>query len=122
MFDIYRIYLEELNSTYSIDFDMMISLASFIVKKRGMKRFYKYIIIDEFQDTSKIRFNLINKLLTLNKAIIFAVGDDYQSIYHFSGCDINLFWDFKKLVPNSKILKLKYTYRNSQELMLLQNL
>ena len=64
-----------------------------------------------------IRFNLINKLRIVNKAFIFAVGDDYQSIYHFSGCDINLFLDFPKLIPNSKVLKLKYTYRNSQELI-----
>ena len=78
---------------------------------------YKYIIIDEFQDTSLIRFNLIKKIKDLSNAILFCVGDDYQSIYHFSGCDINIFLNFTKYVPNSQIKKLKYTYRNSQELI-----
>lgn len=114
LYIIKNIYDNELKASNLMDFDDLIINATNTLN--GFYK-YKYIIIDEFQDTSKIRFNLINKLLTLNKAIIFAVGDDYQSIYHFSGCDINLFWDFKKLVPNSKILKLKYTYRNSQELI-----
>ena len=74
-------------------------------------------IIDEFQDTSLIRFNLIKKIKDLSNAILFCVGDDYQSIYHFSGCDINIFLNFTKYVPNFQIKKLKYTYRNSQELI-----
>ena len=114
VFIIKTIYEKELKSTNSMDFDDLIINATNILNK--FYRF-KYIFVDEFQDTSLIRFNLINKLRIINKAYIFAVGDDYQSIYHFSGCDINLFLDFPKLIPNSKVLKLKYTYRNSQELI-----
>ena len=114
VFIIKTIYEKELKSTNSMDFDDLIINATNILNK--FYRF-KYIFVDEFQDTSLIRFNLINKLRIVNKAFIFAVGDDYQSIYHFSGCDINLFLDFPKLIPNSKVLKLKYTYRNSQELI-----
>ena len=113
-FIIKNIYERELKSTNSMDFDDLIINATNVLNK--FYRF-KYIFVDEFQDTSLIRFNLINKLRIINKAFIFAVGDDYQSIYHFSGCDINLFLDFPKLIPNSKVLKLKYTYRNSQELI-----
>lgn len=108
------IYEKELNSTNSYDFNDLIIKATTILDKYYR---YKYIIVDEFQDTSTIRFNLINKLRVLNKANLFVVGDDYQSIYHFSGCNLNLFLDFPKLVPNSQVLKLKYTYRNSQELI-----
>ena len=108
------IYEQELKSTNSYDFDDLIIKATDTLKTFYR---YKYIIVDEFQDTSTIRFNLINKLRILNNAYLFAVGDDYQSIYHFSGCNLNTFLDFTKIVPNSKILKLKYTYRNSQELI-----
>ena len=114
MYIIKNVYESELKSNNSYDFDDLIINATNILNK-----FYKYkfIIVDEFQDTSVIRFNLVNKLRELNKAILFVVGDDYQSIYHFSGCDINLFLDFPKLIPNSRVLYLKNTYRNSQELI-----
>lgn len=111
---IFCIYENELASNNSLDFDDLIIKATQIVNKTTK---YKYIIVDEFQDTSLIRFNLIKKIKDINNATLFCVGDDYQSIYHFSGCNINLFLDFNKLIPNSKILKLKYTYRNSQELI-----
>ena len=108
------IYEQDLISTHSYDFDDLIIKATEVLNSFYR---YKYIIVDEFQDTSTIRFNLVNKLRIINNAFLFVVGDDYQSIYHFSGCNINLFLDFPKLIPNSQVLKLKYTYRNSQELI-----
>lgn len=108
------LYEAELLKNNALDFDDLIIKATLILKEKTK---YKYIIIDEFQDTSLIRFNLIKKIMDLSDAHLFCVGDDYQSIYHFSGCDINLFLNFTKIVPNSKVLKLKYTYRNSQELI-----
>lgn len=109
-----NLYESELISTGSLDFDDLIIKATDTLKNFYK---YKYIIVDEFQDTSMIRFNLVNKLRVINNANLFAVGDDYQSIYHFSGCDLNIFLNFTSLVPNGKIKKLKYTYRNSQELI-----
>lgn len=117
MFDIYRIYLEELNSNYRIDFDMMINYASSIIEKYGMKRIYKYIIIDEFQDTSMIRYSLIKKIQEECDSKILCVGDDFQSIYRFSGCTLDLFVNFKKYFKPSKILYLNMTYRNSIDLI-----
>lgn len=108
------VYENELKSSGKYDFDdLIIKATESLDEDLG----YKYIIIDEFQDTSLIRFNLIKKIKDLSNAILFCVGDDYQSIYHFSGCDINIFLNFTKYVPNSQIKKLKYTYRNSQELI-----
>ena len=114
LYIIKTLYERELSATNSYDFDDLIIKATAVLDAFYL---YKYIIVDEFQDTSTIRFNLINKLRILNNANLFVVGDDYQSIYHFSGCNLNLFLDFPKLVPNSQVLKLKYTYRNSQELI-----
>lgn len=111
---IMSLYNEELKSSNTFDFDDLIIEAT---KYTKTYKKYQYIIIDEFQDTSQIRWNLIDSLRKVNNSKIFVVGDDYQSIFRFSGCDINIFLNFTKLVPNSQILKLKYTYRNSQELI-----
>ena len=117
MFDIYRIYLEELRSTYSIDFDMMISVSSEIIKKFGMKRYYSYIIIDEFQDTSMVRYNLVKQIQKECDSKILCVGDDFQSIYKFSGCTLDLFVNFKKYFKPSKVMYMNKTYRNSLDLI-----
>ncbi len=88
MYIIFCKYNQELKSFNGFDFDDLILEATKIISKKSK---YKHIIIDEFQDTSLIRFNLINKIRVINNATLFCVGDDYQSIYHFSGSDINLF-------------------------------
>ncbi len=121
MFEIYRFYLEELNSSYKIDFDMMINLAIEVIKKKGMKKYYKYIIIDEFQDISLIRYNLIKTIQDELDSNIFAVGDDFQSIYGFSGSMLELFIKFKSYFKESKVWYLKNTYRNSLELIKIAN-
>ena len=78
---------------------------------------YQYVIIDEYQDSSLIRVNLIQKLIKLNNAKLLVVGDDWQSIYRFSGCDINIFLNFRKYFKKVKTLKIINTYRNNQELI-----
>ena len=116
-FDIYRLYLEELSSSYTIDFDMMIDTCSKIIDKYGMKRIYKYIIIDEFQDTSMVRYNLIKKIQDECDSKILCVGDDFQSIYKFSGCTLDLFVNFRKYFKPSHVLYMNKTYRNSLDLI-----
>lgn len=117
VFDIYRIYLEELNSYYGIDFDSMISESIELVKEKGMYHSYKYMIIDEFQDTSFVRYQLIREIQKKTNANIMCVGDDYQSIYAFSGCDLDLFINFKKYFDYAKILFINKTYRNCYEIV-----
>ena len=113
--EIYTLYKEELESSNQIDFDDMLILAKDNIKDKHLK--YKYIIIDEFQDTSLVRFNLILEIIKYTKAKLFVVGDDYQSIYRFSGCDLNLFLNFNKYFKDTRYYYLKYTYRNSNELI-----
>ena len=114
---IYLIYQEELASTLSVDLNDVINLATSLIQKYGFKRYYKYIIIDEYQDISLNRFNLINEIKKSCNSYIFAVGDDFQSIYKFTGSKINFIVKFKKYFKNSKILRLRNTYRNSNELI-----
>lgn len=115
--NIYSIYQEELNSLNQIDFDDMIIKAIEITKNNDFKRKYKYIIIDEFQDTSPIRYQLINQIINKTNSKLMCVGDDFQSIYKFSGCNLDLFINFKKYFKNSKIKYLKNVYRNSYQVI-----
>ena len=119
--DIYLIYLRELESSGKMDFNELIIKATNYIKENKVKLNYKYIIIDEFQDISLIRFKLINSILIQNKAHIFAVGDDFQSIYKFSGCDISLFINIKTLLPYINTIKLNHNYRNNQSLINIAN-
>ena len=63
-----------------------------------------YIIIDEFQDVSISRYNLIRAIQKKTNAKIVAVGDDWQSIYRFTGCDLDIFVNFKKYFEFPKIM------------------
>ena len=112
---IYAIYLEyekELYSKMVIDFNDMISLAG---KQNSHKLKYKYLIVDEYQDTSLLRNKLLKKVKNDNQAKLMVVGDDWQSIYGFSGCSLECFLNFKDMFFG-KTYYLTTTYRNSQEL------
>ncbi len=114
---IFNLYQEELNSTQEIDFDDMLIISQKFVLNNDIILNYKYIIIDEFQDTSFVRYNLIKSILLKTKAKLMCVGDDYQSIYAFSGCTLDLFVNFRKYFYNSEIMYIKNTYRNSYEII-----
>ena len=114
---IFSLYEEELFSEYNIDFDDMIIYATNFIKKYGFSHKYRYIIIDEYQDISQIRFNLINEILKRIDCKLMCVGDDYQAIYGFSGSNVSLFFNFFKCFPNAKRIDIKKTYRNSYELI-----
>lgn len=115
IFKIYYNYELEKQSTKTFDFDDLIVYASKYVNSSKLN--YKYIIVDEFQDTSFIRLQLVKQIFNNTQSKIIVVGDDWQSIYHFSGCDLKIFLEFSKLFPDVKAIKLKNTYRNSQELL-----
>ena len=115
--EIYHIYNQELESSNLYDFNDMIKIATNNINNNIIKTNYKYIIIDEFQDTSLNRFKLIDAIMKQNNAKIFVVGDDYQSIYRFSGCNLDIFLNFNKLVSNLNIINLDYNYRNPKEII-----
>lgn len=115
--EIYYIYNQELKASNLYDFNDMIKIATNNINNNLIKTNYKYIIIDEFQDTSLNRFKLINAIIKQNNAKIFVVGDDYQSIYRFSGCNLDIFLNFNKLVSNLNIINLDYNYRNPKEII-----
>ncbi|MCR4682405.1 MAG: UvrD-helicase domain-containing protein [Clostridiales bacterium] len=117
---VYAHYQSVLRQTNQIDFADMINDAHFYlaeIEKQHIELPYKYIIIDEFQDIARQRFNLTKRLSQITNAKVVAVGDDWQSIYAFSGSDITLFTRFLELMGSGTELKITHTYRNSQELI-----
>ncbi len=118
--DVYNHYQSVLKQRNQIDFSDMINDAHFYlqeIERQNIEMPYKYIIIDEFQDIARQRFNLTKRLSEITKAKVVAVGDDWQSIYAFSGSDITLFTRFLELMGAGTELKITHTYRNSQELI-----
>ncbi len=115
--NIYLIYQKYLEENQEIDFDDMILKATSILKEKGYVKKYRYVIIDEYQDTSLIRFQLIQAILEKTDANLMVVGDDFQSIYRFTGCELSLFLNFQTYFPTAKMMKIQNTYRNSQELI-----
>ena len=117
IYAIYIIYETEKKGQNLFDFDDMILEATKYLQNNSMAIPFKYLIIDEFQDTSLCRFQFILEILKQTNASLCVVGDDYQSIYHFSGCDLTIFLNFQRFFPETKIYKLEKTYRNSDELV-----
>jgi len=115
--EIYFEYMSELKSKNEVDFNDMINDAIKVLNKEGKIKSYKYIIIDEYQDTSLTKYNLIKTIKNKTHAKLFCVGDDFQSIYRFTGCNLNIFLNFKKYYKNSKIMKIENTYRNCKDLI-----
>ena len=116
----YLEYNRWLKENQVVDFEDMINESSRIlreVKEMKQKLDIKYVIVDEYQDISKQRFDLTKALAEVTNAKIIAVGDDWQSIYAFSGSDITLFTKFAEKMGYAKLLKIVKTYRNSQEVI-----
>ena len=94
---LYAAYLDNFRATQGIDFPGMIVDAIQCVKRNDYRHPYKYVLIDEYQDMSRPRYELIRALREQNDFTLFCVGDDWQSIYRFAGSDIHLILDFAEI-------------------------
>lgn len=118
--DCYLEYQRYLKENDAVDFEDMINESARVlreVKEMKQKLDFQYVIVDEYQDISRQRFDLVTALSEVTDAKIIAVGDDWQSIYAFSGSDITLFTRFEEKMGYAKLLKIIKTYRNSQEVI-----
>ena len=114
---IYNAYNNMLKKNEEIDFSDMINKAAAYVHEGKYVNPYKYVIVDEYQDISKARFNLLNELRKSSFYELFCVGDDWQSIYRFAGSDINYIVDFEKYWGPTEIGKIETTYRFTNSLI-----
>lgn len=110
-------YEKSLADSKSIDFSDMINTATEIVAGGHKVGEYRYVIIDEFQDISVARYKLVKAILDQTKAKLLCVGDDWQSIYRFTGSDISLFTNFESYFGYTSVMRLEKTYRNAQQLI-----
>lgn len=113
-------YSKRLKEKNAVDFEDMINDSVRILAEQqeiGAQLDFKYIIVDEYQDISRQRFDLTKELSKICKAKIIAVGDDWQSIYAYAGSDITLFTHFTRTMGYGLELKITKTYRNAQEVI-----
>lgn len=123
--EIYSKYEEELKKSNALDFDdLLIKTVELLVKFPEVLNKYqfrfKYVLIDEFQDTNRIQYMLIKLLGGFHKNV-FAVGDEDQSIYGWRGADIKNIADFKKDFVGVKIFKLEQNYRSTGNIITCAN-
>lgn len=109
-------YQRDLERRRSVDFGDMISVAASLVRRNAYVSGWKYIIVDEFQDISAGRLELVRALLDQSReARLFCVGDDWQAIYRFAGSDHAIMRNFRALFGKAAVVKLDMTFRfNSQ--------
>ena len=120
--EIYDLYLEKLINNNAVDFNDLILLPIVLFKKNkkilsSYQNLWKYILVDEFQDTNSSQFEFISFLGSGHKNIT-VVGDDDQSIYGWRGANIdNILTNFKKVFPKATEIKLEKNYRSTQRIL-----
>ena len=118
---IYKIYQQKLIDLNACDFgDLILHVVKVFEKNNEIRNLYaknfKYILVDEYQDTNLIQSRWLNLLAEKNKNIC-CVGDDDQSIYSWRGAEIKNFLEFDKIYDNTKIIRLEQNYRSTQNIL-----
>jgi DNA helicase-2/ATP-dependent DNA helicase PcrA len=118
---IYQSYKAELRKCNALDFDDLLLEAVRLLKvsvevRERYQRKYRYVLIDEYQDTNRPQYELM-KLLAGEHQNVCAVGDEDQSIYSWRGADIRNILEFEKDFPNARIVRLEQNYRSTQVIL-----
>lgn len=118
---LYRAYQETCKQSNALDFDDLIVKTVELFEKcpevlNNYQERFRYICVDEYQDTNTAQFELIRLLADKYKNLC-VVGDDDQSIYKFRGANISNILDFEKVYPDAKVIKLEQNYRSTQNIL-----
>ncbi|HTW80290.1 MAG TPA: UvrD-helicase domain-containing protein [Terracidiphilus sp.] len=118
---IYKQYQTELAKNNAMDFDDLLLEAVRLLKasrevKERYQRRYRYLLVDEYQDTNRPQYELM-KLLASEEKNVCAVGDEDQSIYSWRGADIRNILEFEQDFPNARIVRLEQNYRSTQVIL-----
>jgi DNA helicase-2/ATP-dependent DNA helicase PcrA len=118
---IYDGYQRKLRENNALDFDdLLLQTVIFLQRNperaRALGERYKYISVDEYQDTNKVQYTLV-KILAAVHHNLCVVGDDDQSIYGWRGADIRNILDFEKDFPDARVIKLEQNYRSTQTIL-----
>ena len=125
MYKIFRLYEQRLQQANAMDFDdLLVQTYRLLKKNEDIRQKYaerfKYVLVDEYQDTNYAQQQIV-WLLTKENQHITVVGDDYQSIYAFRGANINNILSFSKIYDNAKMFKLEQNYRSTQNIVAAAN-
>ncbi len=120
--EVYVLYQDALRLNNALDFDdLLLFTVQLLNEDPEVRQFYQdkfqYILVDEYQDTNRCQYELVNLLVTDTKQNICVVGDDDQSIYAFRGADIRNILDFEKDYPDTRVLRLEQNYRSTQNIL-----
>ncbi|MBQ8458860.1 ATP-dependent helicase [bacterium] len=123
--EIHKAYVTYKRENSVLDYDDLLLYVKLLLEnnedlRNQISNQYKYIMVDEYQDTNTLQADVI-KLLASKHNNIMAVGDDAQSIYSFRGANYRNILDFPKLFKNTKIIKLEQNYRSTQNILKLTN-
>lgn len=121
LWDIFIEYEGELHRSNAVDFGGLITgvlnlFRSFPEVLQKFQQKYKYVLVDEYQDTNRAQFELIQQLSHLHRNIC-VVGDEDQSIYSWRGADIRNILDYESIFPEAKLIKLEQNYRSSKKII-----
>lgn len=123
--EIYARYDEILKESNAMDFDDLLTnvyrlFTQFPGVLEKYQRRFRYLLIDEFQDTNKLQYAIM-QLIAMKHGNVFVVGDDDQSIYSWRGADVTNMTGFKKTYPDARIYKLEQNYRSTPEILKVAN-
>ena len=123
--EVHKAYVTYKRENSILDYDDLLLYLKLLLEnnenlRKTLSNQYKYIMVDEYQDTNTLQADII-KLLASEHNNIMAVGDDAQSIYSFRGANYRNILDFPKLFENTKIIKLEQNYRSTQNILKLTN-
>ncbi len=123
--EIHKAYVNYKRENSLFDYDDLLLYLKFLMEdneniRKKLSNQYKYILVDEYQDTNTLQADII-KLLASEHNNVMAVGDDAQSIYSFRGANYRNIMDFPKMFDNVKIIKLEQNYRSTQPILELTN-
>ena len=118
---VYETYQKDLKTANALDFDDLLMKTVELFQKypevlRRWQTLFKYILVDEYQDTNHSQYMLI-KLLAQKHKNLFVIGDDFQAIYGFRGANFRNILDFEKDYPKAKIIKMEQNYRSTKNIL-----
>ena len=118
---IYEIYRQELAKSNALDFDDLLLFTQRLLKasaetRERYNRRYRYILVDEYQDTNRPQYELM-RMLAGKEHNVCAVGDEDQSIYSWRGADIRNILEFEHDFPEARIIRLEQNYRSTQNIL-----
>ena len=119
--EVYDRYQRNLRATNAVDFDDLLLLARILLKKHKdirdeVCKKYKYIMVDEYQDTNGVQYDILHSIASANNNLC-VVGDDDQSIYGWRGADVEKILNFNKDFKDATVIRLEQNYRSTETIL-----